>query len=140
MYSKMPTEFFFQALDGQLLCVILQFIHISYLSKSLSSTLSLHGFRGARTAFSESALMRDIVLFDMPVSLLAPSLQFDDGANSTPFTMFMASFSRSFKITCVVTRILYRVCDSHLSGLRSKKACLSDIYTAKRNMRSENKM
>ena len=52
----------------------LQFIHISHLSKSLSSILSLHGFQGAWTAFSESALMRDIVLFDMPVSLLAPSL------------------------------------------------------------------
>ena len=37
-----------------LLCMILQFINFSHLSKSLSFILSLHGFRGARTAFSES--------------------------------------------------------------------------------------
>ena len=47
------------------LCVILQFIHISHLSKSL-------GF--VRTTFSDSTLMRDNVLFDMPLSLLALSL------------------------------------------------------------------
>ena len=56
------------------LCAILQFIHISHMSKSLGFIPSLRGFRGARTTFSDSALMRDNVLFDMPVSLLAPSL------------------------------------------------------------------
>ena len=55
------------------LCVILQFMNISQLSKSLSFIMSIHGFRGARTAFSESALIRDVVLFDMQVSLPAPS-------------------------------------------------------------------
>ena len=54
--------------------MILKFIHKLHLSKSLSSILSLHGFQGTRTAFFESALMRDIVLFDMPVSLLTGSL------------------------------------------------------------------
>ena len=54
--------------------MVLQIILISHLSKSLSSILSLHGFQGARTAFSESALMRDIDLFDMRVGLLAGSL------------------------------------------------------------------
>ena len=44
--------------------------------------------------------MCDNVLFDMPVSLLAPSL-FDNGANSASFT---GSSSRTFKITCAVTR------------------------------------
>ena len=98
------------------------YTYISHLSKLLSSILSLHGFRGARTAFSESALMRDIVLFDMPVSLLAP---FDNGANSTSIT----ASSRTFKITCAVTRILYRVCDSNLSGLRSKSLRIRHLYS-----------
>ena len=71
---KSKIFFINNSLLSCLLCMILQFIHISHLSKSLSSILSLHGFRGARTAFSESALMRNILLFDMPVSLLAPSL------------------------------------------------------------------
>ena len=66
--------FLLNSLLSCVLCVILQFIHISHLSKSLSSTVSLHGPGGARIAFSESALMRDVVLFDMPVSLLALSL------------------------------------------------------------------
>ena len=66
--------FIIYSFSSCLKCVILQFIHISHLSKSLSSILYLHGFRGVRTAFSESALVRNIVLFDMPVSLLAPSL------------------------------------------------------------------
>ena len=77
--------------------MILQLIHILHTSKSLISILSLHGFRGARTALSESALMRDVVLFDMPVSLLASSLLFDNGGNSTSFT---SSSSHTFKITC----------------------------------------
>ena len=47
------------------LCVILQFIQISHLSKSLGFIPSLRGFRGARTTFSDSALMRDNVLFDI---------------------------------------------------------------------------
>ena len=102
--------------------MILQFIHSSHLLKSLSSTLSLHGFRGARTAFSESALMHEIVLFDMSVSLLAP---FDNGANSTSFT----ASSRTFKITCAVRRILYRVRDSNLSGLRSKSLRIRHFYS-----------
>ena len=51
--------------------VILQFIHISHLSKSLSSVLSLRCFRGERTAFSESALMCDVFLY---ASQLAGSL------------------------------------------------------------------
>ena len=71
---KIKDFFIVYSLMSCLLCMILQFIHISHLSKSLSYILSLHGFRGARTAFSESALMHYIVLFDMPVSLLAPSL------------------------------------------------------------------
>ena len=62
--------FIVYSLLSYLLCMILQFKHISHLSKSLSSILILHGFRGA----TESVLMRDIVLFDIPVSLLAPSL------------------------------------------------------------------
>ena len=70
--------------------------------------------------------MRDIVLFDMPVSLLAPSLYFDCGANSTSF---VASFSRTFKITCAVARILYRVRDSNLSGLRSKSLPFRHFYS-----------
>ena len=69
---KSKIFFYYNSLLPCWLCMILQFIHISYLPKSLkhrpvSSWLP-------RTAFSESALMRDIVLFDMPVSLLAPSL------------------------------------------------------------------
>ena len=75
----------------------------------------LRGFQGARTAFSDSALMRDNGLFDMPVSLLAPSLEFDNGANSASF---MASSLRTFKITFAATRILNRDRDSNLSGLR----------------------
>ena len=50
--------------------------------------------------------MRDIVLFDMPVSLLAPSLLFDNGANSTLFTASLdwsASSVLTFRITCAVT-------------------------------------
>ena len=35
-------------------CMILQFIFFFHLSKSLSFILSLHGFRGARTTFSNS--------------------------------------------------------------------------------------
>ena len=42
-------------------CVILQFIHISHLSKSLGSIPSLRGFKGARTISSDSALMHDNV-------------------------------------------------------------------------------
>ena len=61
------------------LCVILQFTHISHLSKLLGFIPSLRGFRGARTTFSDSALMRDNILFDMPVSLMAPSLYFNNG-------------------------------------------------------------
>ena len=58
-----------------LICVILQFINISHLSKSLSSFSSIDGFRGARTAFSESASFDARYRFvDMPVSLLAHSL------------------------------------------------------------------
>ena len=53
------------------LCVILQFIYISHLSKLLGFIPLLRGFRGARTTFSHSALMRDNILFDVPVSLLA---------------------------------------------------------------------
>ena len=88
----------------------------------------LHGFRGARTAFSESALMRDVNLFDMPVSLLSLSLYiyFDNGAKSESF---MASSLRTFKITCTVTRILYRVRRSNLSGLRSKSLPIRHFYS-----------
>ena len=71
---KSKIFFIIYGLLSCLVCMILQFIHISHLSKSLSSILSLHGFQGARTAFSKTALMRDIVLFDMPVSLLTGSL------------------------------------------------------------------
>ena len=58
---KSKIFFIVYSLLSCLLCMILQFIHISHLSKLLSSILSLHDFRGARTAFSESALVRDIV-------------------------------------------------------------------------------
>ena len=69
---KSKILFYYNSLLPCRLCMILQFIYISHLSKSLkhhpvSSWLP-------RTAFSESALMREIVLFNMPVSLLAPSL------------------------------------------------------------------
>ena len=57
---KSKIFFIIYSLLSCLLCMILQFIHSSHLSKSLSSILSLHGFRGAWTAFSESALMRAI--------------------------------------------------------------------------------
>ena len=74
MKPKIKDVFIVYSLLSCLLCIILQFIHISHLSKSLSSILSYYVFRGASTAFSQSALMRDIVLFNMPVSLVAPSL------------------------------------------------------------------
>ena len=78
-------------------CMILQFIHISHLSKSLSSILAVSSWlRRLEDCILQSALICDIVLFDMPVILLAPCLYFDNGAHSTSF---MAS-SRTFKITC----------------------------------------
>ena len=80
----------------------------------------------ARGLHLRVSLMRDIVLFDMPVSLLAPSLSFDNGANSTSFT---ASSLRTFKITCAVTRIPYRVRDSNLSALRSKSLPIRHFYS-----------
>ena len=89
-------------------CLILQFIHISLLSKSLSSTLTLHGFWGARTAFSDSALMRNNVLFVIPVSLLS---------------------AWTFKILYAATWILYRVRGSNLSGLRSNSLPVRHFYS-----------
>ena len=44
-----------------LMCVILQFIDISHLSRTRSNIPYLHGFQGARTAFSEAALMCDVM-------------------------------------------------------------------------------
>ena len=82
--------------------MILQFIHISHLSKSLGFIPSLRGFRGAKTTFSDSDLVRDNVLFDMPVSLLALSLYLDSAS-------VMSSSSRTFDITFAATRVLYRV-------------------------------
>ena len=71
--------------------------------------------------------MRDNVLFDIPVSLLAPSLKFDNGANSASF---VASSSRTFKILCAVTRILYnRVHGSNSSDLRSKSLTIRHFYS-----------
>ena len=74
--------------------------------------------------------MRDIVLFDMPVSLLSLSLSIyiyiDNGAKSESF---MASSSRTFKKTCAVTQILYRVHRSNLSGLRSKSLPIRLFYS-----------
>ena len=43
--------------------------------------------------------MRDIVLFDLTVSLQAPSLYVDNDVNSTSST---ASSSRTFKVTCSI--------------------------------------
>ena len=44
------------------------------LVKVASSIMSPHGFRGARTTFSNSALMRHTVLYGITVSFLALSL------------------------------------------------------------------
>ena len=63
--------------------------------------------------FSSSALMRDNVLFDIPVSLLALYLQFDNGTNTASF---MTSSLCTFILTCAATQILYRVSGSNLSG------------------------
>ena len=66
------NERYFFIIIALVLFVVCDFtIYIYFtLVKVLSSILSLNGFRGAMTAFSESvALMHDIVSFDMPVSL-----------------------------------------------------------------------
>ena len=79
------------------------------------SILSLHGFQGARTAFSMSALKRDIVFLCRPTYWLPLYNLIKVNSES-----FMASSSRTIKIACAVTRILYRVHGSNLSGLRSR--------------------
>ena len=68
-------------------------LRITHLSKLSSSILSLRGFRDARISFSGSALMRDNVLVDTPVSMLALSLYCDKGIDNTPF---LASSSHAF--------------------------------------------
>ena len=94
------------------------FIHISRLSKSSSSTLSLYCFRDARMSLLDPALMRVNVLLYMLVSLLSLSLSLSislslslslslsvNAADSAPF---VASSLCTF-ITCTTTRIPYRV-------------------------------
>ena len=115
---KSKIFFIVYSLLSCLLCIILQFINISHLSKSLSSILSLHDFRGLRVSFGARYCFTAcwLPLYNLiMVHIVHHSRHL--------------LRARTFKIACAVTRILYRVRDSNLTGLRSKSQPIKHFYS-----------
>ena len=108
---KSKASFYFIELFIVLSCLLCVFWVTIYTNFTLVEVAVASRLPRREDTFSSSALMHDKVLFDIPVSLLALYLQFDNGTNTASF---MTSSLCTFILTCAATQILHRVCGSNL--------------------------